>query len=1075
MSSLKDRYWRSVEDLTGTPEFRDWMHREFPEGASEVVPGDDRRQFLKVMGASFALAGLGVAGCRRWPETNIVPAANQPPNRIPGDPVYYATAWEFAGCAQPMLAKSFDGRPIKLEPNPTHPFGGAGLASSAQAQVLALYDPDRSRTVLSRGTRSTYPQFASFLATKSAALRASQGKGLAIIGEYRSGPTHADLLAKVAATLPGATVVAWEPLNRDNVSEGTALAFGSPRRVINRFDKASVIVSLGDDFLYSTPLAAQWAHQWSMGRAVEAKDPSKQQITRLYCADAGLSLTGMNADERLAVRPSAIVYVAALLAQAIDAGHGDAALRAAIDAAANSPAAQALKQGKGGAFVAAIVSDLNHHKGRALLTAGDDASPLTHAIIVACNHALGNVGSTVAYHAEPVAPSAARFAALVAQMQAGAIDTLLILGGNPVYDAPSDLNFSAALAKVPSVIHSGMYANETAMHASCSWHIPEASFLEAWGDARSFEGTLTIQQPLILPMVAGDQGGKSQLELLAELLGAEVRDGQTIVRKTHEASSGLSGVAFDVAWRTWLDQGFVPGTASAAVDSSLTAGSIATALRTLPASVSNATELSFLRDMKVWDGRFSNLAWLQELPDPVTKINWDNAALMSQAMADTLGVRRGDMLKLSLTNGTSTRAIESVAWPMPGYPEGTVGLALGYGRKGAGVGIIASEAGFNAFTLRTSTAADFATGLSVERTGAKYAVAHTQDHGAVDALVASVPEDGIQERLPTLIREAPVDVYRSHPDFARHVTHVASRLSLWEETNLDGAQFRWAMAIDLAKCTGCSACVTACQAENNIPVVGKDQVLRGREMFWIRVDRYFRGPDPTSPAGYAVQPVTCMQCENAPCEQVCPVAATSHDEDGLNTMTYNRCIGTRYCSNNCPYKVRRFNFFDYQRRAVQREEGIVKTKPEYYVDEGPDVWLRMQFNPDVTVRMRGVMEKCTFCTQRIQAAKIKHKNAWTKAGGVTTGTANYSIPDGTIETACQQACPTNAITFGDLNVRDSKVAQLQRTGRSYQLLEELNTKTRVQYLARVTNPATSAGDGRHAAPADPHSHGHAGS
>ncbi len=1076
---MKDRYWRSVEDLTHSPEFREWMHREFPEGASELTAAEDRRQFLKVMGASFALAGLGVAGCRRWPETNIVPAAHQPPNRTPGDPVFYATAWEFAGFAQPMLAKSFDGRPIKLEANPAHPCGATGLPSVSQAQVLALYDPDRSRTVLSRGTRSTYPQFASALATKVAALKSAQGKGLAILAEQKSGPTYAAALAKVTAAYPSATVVAWEPLGRDNALEGTAIAFGSPRRVMNRFDQAKVIVSLGDDFLYTTPMAAQWSAQWAKGRAIESKDPSKQEVARLYAVDSGLSLTGMNADERLAVRPGAVVLSAALIAQAIDAGHDDASLKAAIDALASSPAAQTLKQGDGAAFFTALVADLKHAGGASLLTAGDDAAPITHALVAACNRALGNVGKTVTYHNEPVAPSAQRFATLVEQMKSGAIDTLVILGGNPVYDAPSDLDFAGAMSKVHTVIQLGMYANETVMHPSCSWHVPEASFLEAWGDARAYDGTVTIQQPLILPMVAGDQGGKSQVEFLAELVGSDEREGQALVRKTHQSLSGLSGPAFESAWRTWLDQGFVKGTESTPVDSPIASGALATAIRAVGMAESNGTEIAFLRDMKVWDGRFSNLGWLQELPDPVTKITWDNAALISQSFADTLGVRRGDMLKLALTSGSTTRSIEAVAWPMPGYADSTVGLAVGYGRAGAGVGVVANEAGFNAYKLRTSATPSWAPNVSVARTGSKYEVAHTQDHGAADALIKKVPEEGIQERLPTLVREAPLDTYRSHPDFAKHLTHVASRLSLWEETNLDGAQFRWAMAIDLAKCTGCSACVTACQAENNIPIVGKDQVLRGREMFWIRVDRYFRGPNPAQPAGYAVQPVTCMQCENAPCEQVCPVAATSHDEDGINTMTYNRCIGTRYCSNNCPYKVRRFNFFDYQRRAIQREEGIAKVRPEYYVDEGPDIWLRMQFNPDVTVRMRGVMEKCTFCTQRIQAAKAKYKNNWAKSGGTKSGTANFSIPDGAIETACQQACPTNAITFGDLNVQDSKVAQLHRSGRSYQLLEELNSKTRVQYLARVTNPAIAPDAGGHtspghSSPSPSHSSGHAG-
>ncbi|MSR70034.1 MAG: 4Fe-4S dicluster domain-containing protein [Phycisphaerales bacterium] len=1081
MSSVNKPYWRSVEDLTGTTEFREWMHREFPDGASEQVTENERRNFLKVMGASFALAGLGLTGCRRWPETKIVPAASQAANRVPGDPVFYSTAWEFAGFAQPLLAKSFDGRPIKLETNSAHPWGGSGVSSVAQAQILALYDPQRSRTVLSRGHASTDPAFVSYLNNKSAALRGQAGKGLAILTQNHSGPSYADLIARVKSAFPQSQIVTWEPLSRDNAVNGSVVAFSSACRALPAFDKAQVIVSLGDDFLYGSPDAPRWARQWAAGRAVEAVDPKTQDIARLYVIENGLTTTGMNADERLAIRLCDLTLAAAIIAQGVAAGQGNPQLQATIDTVAKSPAAQALMAGRGKEVFAALIADLNSaksHHVQSLVTAGATASPATHALVAAINDALGNAvgtAATINYIAESATPSAAPFAALVAAMRAGNVNTLIVLDGNPVYDAPVDLDFGGALAKVADVIHIGMYANETAMHPSCSWHIPQASFLESWGDARSFDGTLAIQQPLILPMVAADQGGRSHIELLAALVGSDPIDGYSIVRRTHVAASGLTGPLFESAWRGWLDQGYVPATTAAILAPQIDRTAIASALQSEHAALapSNSNELVFLCDVKVWDGRFSELSWMQELPDPVTKITWDNVALMSLELAHTIGVRRGDMVKLAVDG----RSVAAAAWPVPGYSQSSVGLSLGYGRTGAGVAATALDAGFNAYKLRSSSRPDWAPAVSIEKTGEKYEIAHTQDHGAVDALDPKVPHEGVQERLPTLIREATVGEYRNHPDFARHVTHVASRLSLWSEVNLDGAEFRWAMSIDLSKCTGCSACVTACQAENNIPVVGKDQVLRGREMHWIRIDRYFRGANPAAPESFAIQPVTCMHCENAPCEQVCPVAATVHDKDGLNSMVYNRCIGTRYCSNNCPYKVRRFNFFDYQRRELQREEGFVKVKPEYYVESGPDVWLRMQFNPDVTVRMRGVMEKCTFCTQRIQAAKIKYKNAWAKAGGTKSGSANFSIPDGSIVTACQQACPTAAITFGDLNVTDSKVAKLHRSGRSYQMLEELNTKTRLQYLARVSNPATareSGGTGGHPdSHSQSHSNGHA--
>lgn len=1052
MSSVKKNYWRSVEDLTNSNEFKDWMHREFPDGASEHVSQSERRHFLKVMGASFALAGLGLAGCRRWPETKIVPAASQAANRIPGAPVYYSSVWEFGGFAQPMLVKSYDGRPIKLDTNPVHPWGGAGISSPAQAQVLGLYDPDRSRAVLSHGSQSSYDPFAIFLNNKSAQMRAQSGKGLAILTDMHSGPSHADMIARVRSAFPQAQIVAWEPLSRDNIIQGTAMAFSSSKRPVPAFDKANVIVSLGDDFLFGSPDSPRWSRQWAAGRAVEAADPKTQQIARLYVIENGLTTTGMNADERLAIRMSEMTVAAALIAQGVGAGTALTQLQPIIDGVVNSTAAQSVLSGRGQEVMTHLVDDLKANKGKSLVTAGASASAATHALVAAINRVLGNEGTSINYTAESMVASKEQFAALCTAMNAGSVDTLLMLGVNPVYNAPADCAFVNGLTKVANVVHLGMYADETAMNASCSWHIPQAHFLESWGDARSFDGTLAVQQPLILPMLPAGQGGRSQIELLAELVGSEPMDGYSIVRRTHLAASGLSGETFETAWRTWLDQGFVPNTAAAVANNTPIDGdAIASALRTEIASATAAVgpEVVFLTDIKVWDGCFSNLAWMQELPDPVTKITWDNVALMSSSFAQTLGVKRGDMVNISVDG----RSVEAAAWPMPGYSNASVGLSVGYGRTGAGVGSIAADAGFNAFKIRTAAHPDWAPATSIARTGATYGIAHTQDHGAADALDSKVPEAGIQERLPTLIREATIGEYRSHPDFARHVTHVASRLSLWSESNLDGSHFRWAMSIDLSKCTGCSACVTACQSENNIPVVGKDQVMRGREMSWIRIDRYFRGSNPTNPDGFAIQPVACMHCENAPCEQVCPVAATVHDKDGLNTMVYNRCIGTRYCSNNCPYKVRRFNFFDYQRRELQREEGFAKVKPEYYIESGPDVWLRMQFNPEVTVRMRGVMEKCTFCTQRIQAAKIKYKNAWAKAGGINSGQSNFSIPDGAVETACQQACPTNAITFGDLNVTDSKVAKLQRSGRSYQMLEELNTKTRLQYLARVTNPA----------------------
>ncbi|MFN9075819.1 MAG: 4Fe-4S dicluster domain-containing protein, partial [bacterium] len=563
------------------------------------------------------------------------------------------------------------------------------------------------------------------------------------------------------------------------------------------------------------------------------------------------------------------------------------------------------------------------------------------------------------------------------------------------------------------------------------------------------------QQPLILPLMDSAQGGRNALEVLATLTADEVSSSYEIVRRAHMKVSGLSGTAFEAWWRGNLDRGAVEGTASKAVARSVNAGALADLCGKAAAGVGGEFEVVFQIDGKVAGGHFANLGWLQEMPDPATKITWDNALLMSPATARKLGLAKGDMVKVSVGSGS----VDAAVWALPGHAEDCATIALGYGR-GDVAGRIAANAGFNAYPLRSSASLG-GVKATVAKTGGTYAFAHTQDHGVADALISNVPTDGVQARLPVLVRETHLANYQAHPDFARHVGHVAHRLSLWEESNLEGAKYRWAMTIDLSTCTGCSACVVACQAENNVPIVGKAMVARGREMHWIRVDRYFRGESVDSPKGFAVQPMTCLHCENAPCEQVCPVAATVHDEQGINVMVYNRCIGTRYCSNNCPYKVRRFNFFDYHKREPGREEGFLKVQPDYYKDiaethypiENPaDAFPRMQFNPEVTVRSRGVMEKCSFCMQRIQEAKIRAKNAWAKAGGVDSGQATWSIPDGAVVTACQQACPTQAIVFGDLNDPKSRVAQLVKSKLSYELLEELNTKPRVKYLARVKNP-----------------------
>ncbi len=1068
MKFSRAEYWRSTDDLEKTPEFRELMAREFGPNAQELATGEERRTFIKLMGAGFALAGL--AACRRWPDTKIVPFAQGQAGRTAGVPVDYATCVEVAGIAWPVLAKSYDGRPIKLEGNPALPFA-AGSNAIIQSRVLELYDPDRSRQVTKQGQPSTWSEFSSWCGSTAAKYRSSGGAGLAVLADDSMSPSLDDMKSRFLAAYPKAWWGSWNAMCMDSALAASGAALGGAFVAVPALDSAKVALVLDADLFGCPATGIAHSRAWAKGRRIEESDPSKQSQSRMFVAEPSVTVTGMSADERFALRRSDVAVFAALVAKELGIQ--------AADALASAPSAATLLDAHQKEVFAQLVADLKAAGPNALVVAGPMQHPATIALAAAMNEKLGAVGTTVTYAAGPASGGAAQLKQLADALASGAIETLVLLGGNPAYDAPADLDFAAKMSKAKEVAHLSFYANETSKSSACTWHVPSAHSLEAWGDGRALDGSIVVQQPLILPLMDQEQGGRNALEVLAALTGDEQASSYEIVRRAHMKVSGLTGTAFEAWWRQNLDRGFVEGTAMKAapapVVNAANLATICSSTAGMLSAIGGAMEIAFLFDAKVGDGRFANLGWLQELPDPATKITWDNALLMAPKTARGLGLANGDMVKVTV-GGAS---VEVAAWMLPGHAEGCASIALGYGR-GEVAGRIAAGAGFNAYPLRTTAAPGMAF-ATVSKTGGSYAFAHTQDHGATDALIADVPSDGIQARLPSLVRESSLANYRSHPDFARHVGHVAHRLSLWEESNLDGAKYRWAMTIDLSACTGCSACVVACQAENNVPIVGKAMVARGREMHWIRIDRYFRGADGDRPAGFAVQPLACMHCENAPCEQVCPVAATVHDEQGINVMVYNRCIGTRYCSNNCPYKVRRFNFFDYQKREPSREEGFLKVQPDYYksipedhnpITDNPAGWTRMQFNPEVTVRSRGVMEKCSFCMQRIQAAKIHAKNAWAKAGGTDSGKDTWSIEDGAVVTACQQACPTQAIVFGDLNDPRSRVAQLSKSKLSYDLLEELNTKPRVKYLARVKNPAVDHSHDDHSHDGHDHGDGH---
>ena len=1046
-------YWRSLDDLQDTEDFRAWMHREFPSDA-DLLAGEDRRQFMKVMGASFALAGLGVAACRRIPESHIVPYSARPAGRIPGNPVYFASACERGGVAKGLLVRSIDGRPINLEGNPDHPTSVGACDSITQSGLLEAYDPHRSRSVHRDDEASDAAAFSTWSDQRfGIELRKSDGAGLAVLAECSGSPSMDRMRAEFMAAFPKATWHEWEPITGDQQRAGTEIAFGAPQRVHPNLEEADIVVCLDADPLSTHPNASRLARDWASNRRLDAKNSEDQKLSRVYAVEGVLSITGMSADDRMAVRNGDVAAVAASIARGLGVSMDG------LEALAGT----ATFEGRNAEILDAMIRDLKAHPGRCIVMAGGGQPPAVHAMAAAINDALGNVGKTVAYTANPAPSRTASIRALTDALGAGAVETLVMIGGNPVYDAPADLDFADAMGRAKETVHLSLRANATSVVST--WHLPRTHFLESWGDVRAYDGTISIVQPTIQPMMPLVQKGWSSIELLAQLAGAEPRDGYDIVRATESERSRTSGTTFESHWRRILDAGIIDATSWPTNTPALDAGRVAGGVASLAAARSKIAaddlELVFTTDARVYDGRFANLGWLQELPDAVTKITWDNALLISPSLYKARGLKTGDVVSVKVDG----REIEAAIFPVPGMAANTVAISLGWG-QGVDAGPIADGAGFDAYRVRTTTNPWIADGATMSSTGGTYSFAQTQDHGAMDALIPAVPLAGIQERLPTLIRETNLDDYRGHPDFAKHRVHVAHRLSLWEETNLDGAKFRWAMSIDLNTCIGCGSCVTACQAENNIPIVGKDQIARGREMHWIRIDRYFKGDDPSSPEAVFVQPVTCMQCENAPCEQVCPVAATVHDKDGLNVMVYNRCIGTRYCSNNCPYKVRRFNWFDYWRREpIREQEGLFAVKPDYYTSGGPDEWRRMQMNPDVTVRNRGVMEKCSFCVQRINAAKIEYKNKWAQEGGAATS-PDWSIPDGAIKCACEQACSTGSIVFGDLNDAKSEVTRLQKKQVSYQLLEELNTKTRVRYLAKVSNPGVPRDAGH-----DDHYHG----
>ena len=980
------RYWKSVDELADTAEFQAAVEREFPHAAQEWVDPVSRRGFMKLMGASLALAGL--AGCTKQPDEPIYAYVKQPEDLILGKPMYFATAHPFVTGAVPLLVKSDQFRPIKIDGNPEHPYNQGSSDPFTQGTLLDLYDPDRSQHVTYRGENREWAEFAQELRLKVAGTK--DGTGIYFLSSTITSPTLARQWKAVQAAYPKATLVQYDPaIAGTSVANGTSVQYS--------LADADVIVSLDADFLSGASYPG--FHKLVGDYAARRKDPEK--LNRLYAIESTPTTTGLKAEHRLGLRASEIPAFAAELAKAVGANGAEGTGYNWTD-----------EQKK---FLAALAKDLKAHAGKSAVIPGLYQDPSVEVLALAINTALGNVSKTVLVPHEPAIPlpsdQIADFKALVADMNAGKVDWLVILNANPIYSAPADLEFAAAFDKAKMVAHLGSHLDETGQISH--WHIPAAHYLESWSDARAYDGTVSIVQPLIDPLY----GGRTAHHVFQTLLNEPMVSPYDAVRETWKST--IKG-DFETGWRKALHQGWVDGTAfDKAAKASVDAGFKGA----VPApSPKDALEIIFRPDPNVYDGRWSNVGWLQELPKPVTSLSWDNAALVSGATLTKLNLEEDDIVELSV-NGRSPRRVKAPVIVVPGHPDNSVTVHLGYGREFAGR--VGSGAGFNAYLIRTTDAPFYATG-SIKKLDGKWGLAvtksHFQDHrpklfgGQGNGNNSLEADEAIGER--GIIRYATLDEFKANPGFANEgETHPKTDRDNTLFPNWEYKDNAWGMSIDMNSCTGCNACIVSCYAENNIAVVGKQQVRIGRNMQWLRIDTYFEG-DLSAPRAH-FQPMACQHCENAPCEQVCPVGATVHTPEGLNTMVYNRCVGTRYCSNNCPYKVRRFNFLLYS---------------DYETES-----LKLLRNPDVSVRSRGVMEKCSYCVQRISAAKIEADKD------------NRAIQDGEIVTACQQACPASAITFGNINDKQSRVAKLQADGRSYQVLADLNTRPRTKYVAAVLN------------------------
>jgi MoCo/4Fe-4S cofactor protein with predicted Tat translocation signal len=964
-------FWKSLDQVAETEEFKKFLADEFPGEISPDESPENRRHFLKIMGASLLMGGL--AHCKPVAAETIVPYVKAPEYIIPGKPSFFATGMVLSGTVTGLLVESHMGRPTKIEGNPDHPDSLGATNPFSQASVLGLYDPDRAKFVKNNGQKSNWKNFTKEISETLLKQSESNGDGLRILTEAISSPTLARQIDELLKKYPKAKWYQYDPINDDHALQAADAVFGKRVTPLYAVKKADIVVSFGADFMSHFPGSLRYAKDFMSRR----RQPDKSKnLNRLYVAESQASSTGSVAEHRLAVSDLKNEALIINLAQQLG-----------LSTSLSSPVVLSEKER---AWVDALAKDLKISQGKSLLIAGREQSVGVHGLTYKLNELLGNAGKTVSYIESPIAKPAIHneeLTALTNDLNTNKVNLLIVLGGNPVYNAPANLQFKKAFLKAKKRVRLGLYEDETSTLSD--WFIPETHYLENFSDAKASDGTVTMIQPLIAPLY----DGKSAHELVAALTGFPDTKGYDVVRDTWRKQ--WDELSFGKKWQKALHLGLVTGTAHKKEPLKTTADVTSKHFYNRP---DEALIVSIQPDHSVWDGRFVNNAWLQELPRMMTTLTWDNAILISPKLAEKEKLKNEDMIRLT----SGERKFEGPVLVIPGQAENVLTIFLGYGRTNAGQ--VAEGVGFDAYPF-TSTEMGPAKDVRLEKTGLTYKLAITQNHSLMEGR--------------NLIRHASIEEFMQDSHFAHDAHHGPKGIATNMYPGYDYSEgYSWGMSINLNACTGCNACVVACQSENNIPTVGKKEILNGREMHWVRIDRYYEG-DLDNPSIHH-QPVMCMHCENAPCEPVCPVGATTHSNEGLNEMTYNRCVGTRYCANNCPYKVRKFNFFEYANKNTET--------------------LKMQRNPDVTVRSRGVMEKCTFCVQRINSARIESKKEKRK------------IHDGEIKTACQSSCPTEAIVFGDLNTKDSAVSKLKTSDLNYALLAELNTFPRLTYMAKVTNP-----------------------